>query len=60
MPAPLEGRGHPCVRAGAARGVRVEGPEPSADRYAKAVKCKLGMVVPLPSPLGFDLDTAEF
>lgn len=34
--------------------------EPSADRYAKAVKCKLGMVVPLPSPLGFDVDTAEF
>ncbi|MDT0573560.1 Uma2 family endonuclease [Streptomyces sp. DSM 3412] len=34
--------------------------EPSADRYAKALKCKLGMVVPLPSPLGFDVDTAEF
>lgn len=34
--------------------------EPSADRYAKAVKCKLGLVVPLPGPLGFDLDTAEF
>ncbi|MDX3645006.1 Uma2 family endonuclease [Streptomyces sp. MB09-02B] len=34
--------------------------EPSGDRYAKTVKCKLGMVVPLPDPLGFELDTAEF
>ncbi|WP_326580357.1 Uma2 family endonuclease [Streptomyces sp. NBC_00481] len=34
--------------------------EPSGDRYAKAAKHKLGLVVPLPAPLGFDLDTAEF
>ncbi|WP_371578720.1 Uma2 family endonuclease [Streptomyces sp. NBC_01314] len=34
--------------------------EPSGERYAKAAKCKLGLVVPLPAPLGFDLDTAEF
>ncbi|MEU2288892.1 Uma2 family endonuclease [Streptomyces sp. NPDC013178] len=34
--------------------------EPSGDQYAKASKCKLGLTVPLPAPLGFDLDTAEF
>jgi Uma2 family endonuclease len=34
--------------------------EPSGDEYAKAAKYKLGLTVPLPAPLGFDLDTAEF
>ncbi|WBO65028.1 Uma2 family endonuclease [Streptomyces camelliae] len=34
--------------------------EPSGDDYAKSPKYKLGQTVPLPAPLGFDLDTAEF
>lgn len=34
--------------------------EPSGDDYAKGPKHKLGLTVPLPAPLGFDLDTAEF
>ncbi|KKD05133.1 Uma2 family endonuclease [Streptomyces sp. WM6386] len=34
--------------------------EPSGDEYAQAHKHKLGLTVPLPAPLGFDLDTAEF
>ncbi|WP_240982947.1 Uma2 family endonuclease [Streptomyces sp. S3(2020)] len=34
--------------------------EPSGDEYAQAHKHKLGLVVPLPAPLGFELDTAEF
>ncbi|SPF01617.1 Uma2 family endonuclease [Streptomyces sp. MA5143a] len=34
--------------------------EPSADAYAKSSRCKLGLTVSLPAPLGFELDTAEF
>lgn len=34
--------------------------EPSGDEYAKGAQHKMGLVVPLPAPLGFDLDTAEF
>jgi Uma2 family endonuclease len=34
--------------------------DPSGDDYTKAPKHKLGLAVPLPSPLGFELDTAEF
>jgi Uma2 family endonuclease len=34
--------------------------EPSADEYAKSSRCKLGLAVSLPAPLGFELDTAEF
>jgi Uma2 family endonuclease len=34
--------------------------EPSGDDYAKSLKHKLGLSVPLPAPLGFELDTAEF
>ncbi|MER6128763.1 Uma2 family endonuclease [Streptomyces sp. NPDC001795] len=34
--------------------------DPSGDDYARGAKHKLGPTVPLPSPLGFDLDTAEF
>jgi len=34
--------------------------EPSGDDYAKGPKRKLGLTVPLPAPLGFELDTAEF
>ncbi|ELP71334.1 Uma2 family endonuclease [Streptomyces turgidiscabies] len=34
--------------------------EPSGDDYAKSLKHKLGLTVPLPAPLGFELDTAEF
>lgn len=33
---------------------------PSGDDYAQGSKCKLGLAVPLPAPLGFELDTAEF
>ncbi|MCX5559179.1 Uma2 family endonuclease [Streptomyces sp. NBC_00038] len=34
--------------------------EPSGDDYTKGPKHKLGLAVPLPAPLGFELDTAEF
>lgn len=34
--------------------------EPSGDDYAKSLKHKLGLTVPLPAPLGFELVTAEF
>jgi Uma2 family endonuclease len=34
--------------------------EPSGDDYAQGPKHKLGQTVPLPAPLGFELDTAEF
>lgn len=34
--------------------------EPSGDEYTQNPKYKLGLVVPLPAPLGFELDTAEF
>ncbi|GGZ88349.1 Uma2 family endonuclease [Streptomyces bluensis] len=34
--------------------------EPSGDDYAQGPKYKLGLAVPLPAPLGFELDTAEF
>ncbi|MDC0770482.1 Uma2 family endonuclease [Streptomyces sp. HD] len=34
--------------------------DPSGDDYAKSAKYKLGLTVPLPDPLGFELDTAEF
>ncbi|AWT43940.1 MULTISPECIES: Uma2 family endonuclease [Streptomyces] len=34
--------------------------EPSGDSYAHGPKHKLGQAVPLPAPLGFELDTAEF
>ncbi|GHF79615.1 Uma2 family endonuclease [Streptomyces griseosporeus] len=34
--------------------------EPSGDSYAHGPKHKLGQTVPLPAPLGFELDTAEF
>lgn len=34
--------------------------EPSGDEYAKGAQHKMGLAVPLPAPLGFDLDTAEF
>ncbi|MDX3454003.1 Uma2 family endonuclease [Streptomyces sp. ME02-8801-2C] len=34
--------------------------EPSGDDYATSLKHKLGLTVPLPAPLGFELDTAEF
>ncbi|WP_369234486.1 Uma2 family endonuclease [Streptomyces sp. R21] len=33
---------------------------PSGDDYAQGPKCKLGLTVQLPAPLGFELDTAEF
>ncbi|WP_226967324.1 Uma2 family endonuclease [Streptomyces phaeolivaceus] len=34
--------------------------EPSGDEYTKGAQHKMGLVVPLPAPLGFELDTAEF
>ncbi|MGN9755765.1 hypothetical protein [Streptomyces sp. SD31] len=34
--------------------------EPSGDEYTQTPKYKLGLSVPLPAPLGFELDTAEF
>lgn len=34
--------------------------EPSANEYAESSRCKLGLTVSLPAPLGFELDTAEF
>ncbi|WP_328360710.1 Uma2 family endonuclease [Streptomyces sp. NBC_00457] len=34
--------------------------EPSGDEYAQGPKHKLGLAVPLPEPLGFELDTGEF
>ncbi|MFI9808168.1 Uma2 family endonuclease [Streptomyces sp. NPDC052301] len=34
--------------------------EPSGDDYSKGSKYKLGLAVPLPAPLDFELDTAEF
>lgn len=34
--------------------------EPSGDDYTQNPKYKLGLAVPLPAPLGFELDTAEF
>ncbi|GAA3571737.1 Uma2 family endonuclease [Streptomyces osmaniensis] len=34
--------------------------DPSGDDYAQNPKYKLGLAVPLPEPLGFELDTAEF
>jgi Uma2 family endonuclease len=34
--------------------------DPSGDDYAKSARYKLGLTVPLPDPLGFELDTAEF
>ncbi|MER6010533.1 Uma2 family endonuclease [Streptomyces bluensis] len=34
--------------------------EPSGDDYTQGPKYKLGLAVPLPAPLGFQLDTAEF
>ncbi|MEV1081607.1 Uma2 family endonuclease [Streptomyces sp. NPDC050211] len=34
--------------------------EPSGDDYAQGAKHKLGLAVPLPEPLGFELDTGEF
>ncbi|MGC9541974.1 Uma2 family endonuclease [Streptomyces sp. UG1] len=34
--------------------------EPSGDEYTQNPKYKLGLTVPLPAPLGFELDTAEF
>jgi len=34
--------------------------EPSGGDYAKSLKHKLGLPVPLPAPLGFELDTADF
>ncbi|WUC50836.1 Uma2 family endonuclease [Streptomyces sp. NBC_00554] len=34
--------------------------DPSGDGYAKGPKHKLGLTVPLPAPLGFELDTKEF
>ncbi|MFC5219247.1 Uma2 family endonuclease [Streptomyces coerulescens] len=34
--------------------------EPSGDEYTQNPKFKLGLAVPLPDPLGFELDTAEF
>ncbi|MEU7024175.1 Uma2 family endonuclease [Streptomyces sp. NPDC046203] len=33
---------------------------PSGDRYARRTVHRLGTVVPLPDPLGFAIDTAEF
>ncbi|WP_405880902.1 Uma2 family endonuclease [Streptomyces sp. NBC_01136] len=33
--------------------------DPTGDDYTKGLKHKLGLVVPLPAPLGFELDTAE-
>ncbi|MBO1333611.1 Uma2 family endonuclease [Streptomyces sp. VRA16 Mangrove soil] len=36
------------------------GSVPEGDDYAKKTSYKLGLAVPLPDPLGFDLDTAEF
>ncbi|MFZ3558535.1 Uma2 family endonuclease [Streptomyces sp. BH055] len=33
---------------------------PEGDDYATKASYKLGLTVPLPEPLGFDLDTAEF
>ncbi|MFG2553839.1 Uma2 family endonuclease [Streptomyces sp. NPDC048581] len=34
--------------------------EPSGDDYTQNPKYKIGLAVPLPAPLGFELDTAEF
>ncbi len=34
--------------------------EPEGDDYARKSSYKHGRTVPLPDPLGFDLDTAEF
>ncbi|MFC8239730.1 Uma2 family endonuclease [Streptomyces chartreusis] len=34
--------------------------DPSGDAYTQNPKYKLGLAVPLPEPLGFELDTAEF
>ncbi|MEU1401721.1 Uma2 family endonuclease [Streptomyces sp. NPDC005728] len=34
--------------------------EPSGDDYGKSPKYKLGLSVPLPAPLSFELETAEF
>ncbi|MGW0846100.1 Uma2 family endonuclease [Streptomyces sp. NPDC002787] len=34
--------------------------DPSGDEYAKSAQHKMGLAVPLPAPLGFELDTAEF
>lgn len=34
--------------------------EPSGDEYAKGAQHKMGLAVPLPAPLNFELDTAEF
>ncbi|MDO0934775.1 Uma2 family endonuclease [Streptomyces sp. DG2A-72] len=34
--------------------------EPTGDEYTQDPKYKLGLAVPLPEPLGFELDTAEF
>ncbi|MFC8517628.1 Uma2 family endonuclease [Streptomyces sp. NPDC057257] len=34
--------------------------EPSGDNYTQNPKYKLGLAVPLPAPLDFELDTAEF
>jgi hypothetical protein len=42
------------------RAYREEWHEPSGDDYAKGPRHKLGLSVPLPAPLGFELDTAEF
>ncbi|MEU6389818.1 Uma2 family endonuclease [Streptomyces sp. NPDC046939] len=33
---------------------------PEGDDYATKAQYKMGLTVPLPEPLGFDLDTAEF
>ncbi|WP_405585873.1 Uma2 family endonuclease [Streptomyces sp. NBC_01092] len=34
--------------------------EPSGDEYTQSPRYKLGLTIPLPAPLGFELDTAEF
>ncbi|MFJ4829524.1 Uma2 family endonuclease [Streptomyces sp. NPDC088747] len=34
--------------------------EPDGADYSKALRHKLGLAVPLPAPLGFELDTSEF
>jgi Uma2 family endonuclease len=34
--------------------------EPSGDEYTQNPRYKLGLTVPLPAPLGFEIDTAEF
>ncbi|MEU6352835.1 Uma2 family endonuclease [Streptomyces sp. NPDC047072] len=34
--------------------------EPSGEEYARSSKYKMGLAVPLPAPLGFEIDTAEF